>query len=331
MSNNVQVSIICTAYNHEKYIRQCLDGFVMQKDVTFEIIIHDDASTDKTAEIIREYEKKYPDIFKPIYQTENQYSKHIDLIKEHMIPLVTGKYVALCESDDYWTDPYKLKKQFDALESNPDCVMSAHKVNVIKEDGAEIGYTCPREDIQTSVLPLGYICTNYPNAKYIHTSSFFLKADNYKDFRLNPPRFRKVAPVGDIPTLLYFTSLGKAYYLNETMSHYRFMSLGSWSFRNQNDAEKEKRHREINIKMKNMFVEYCAFAKENNLSFSLGKIEQEIADLRLSEYWYCRENNDYASIFNEFTVKELKEFGLNTKALIRMKLHMMFPKMFKSK
>ena len=78
MKDDIMVSICCLAYNHEKYIRQCLDGFIMQKcDFKFEVIIHDDASTDHTADIIREYEKKYPDIIKPIYQTENQYSKGI--------------------------------------------------------------------------------------------------------------------------------------------------------------------------------------------------------------------------------------------------------------
>ena len=179
MSDSVQVSIICFAYNHEKYIRQCLDGFVMQKGVTFEIIIHDDASTDKTADIIREYESNYPNLFKPIYQSENQYSQHVSIQKEFMVPLVSGKYIAMCEGDDYWTDPYKLKKQYDALESNPYCVMCLHKTNVIKEDGSNIGYTCPRKDIQTAVLPEGYICKHYDNAKYIHTSSYFFNGTIY--------------------------------------------------------------------------------------------------------------------------------------------------------
>ena len=131
MEERVQVSIICLAYNHEKYIKHCLDGFVMQKGVTFEIIIHDDASTDKTADIIREYESNYPDLFKPVYQSENQFSKHIPFARKYLIPLVTGKYVALCEGDDYWTDPYKLRKQYDALENNPDSYMCLHRVDVV--------------------------------------------------------------------------------------------------------------------------------------------------------------------------------------------------------
>ena len=117
--SNIVVSIIFNTYNHEPYIRQCLEGFVMQKtDFAFEVLIHDDASTDKTADIIREYEAHYPDIIKPIYQTENQYSKKTGIMKTFQIPRVKGKYIALCEGDDYWIDPLKLQKQVDILEKD---------------------------------------------------------------------------------------------------------------------------------------------------------------------------------------------------------------------
>ena len=117
--SDIKVSICCLAYNHEPYIRQCLDGFVMQKcNFTFEVLIHDDASKDKTASIIREYEAKYPDIIKPIYQTVNQYSIGVSATKKHNFPRSKGKYIAICEGDDYWTDPLKLQKQVDFLEAN---------------------------------------------------------------------------------------------------------------------------------------------------------------------------------------------------------------------
>ena len=115
------VSICSITYNHEPYIRQCLDGFMMQKtNFPFEVIIHDDASTDKTADIIREYEAKYPDIVKPIYQKENQYSKGVEICGTYVYPKARGKYIAVCEGDDYWTDPYKLQKQVDFLEGHPE-------------------------------------------------------------------------------------------------------------------------------------------------------------------------------------------------------------------
>lgn len=102
----LMVSIRCLTYNHEKYIRDTLEGFVMQKtSFRFEAIVHDDASTDGTANIIREYAEKYPDIIKPIYETENQYSKHDGSLKRILDEHVVGKYVALCEGDGCWTDP----------------------------------------------------------------------------------------------------------------------------------------------------------------------------------------------------------------------------------
>lgn len=115
------VTIRCLVYNHEPYLRQCLDGFVMQKtNFPFEAIVHDDASTDRSAEIIREYAKKYPDIIKPIFETENQYSKRDGSIGRIMREHTKGKYVAICEGDDYWIDPLKLQKQVDFMENNPD-------------------------------------------------------------------------------------------------------------------------------------------------------------------------------------------------------------------
>lgn len=117
------VSIKCTVYNHEPFLRQCLDGFVMQQTTfPFEAIVHDDASTDGSAAIIREYAEKYPDIIKPIYETENRYHKGFNkIINAAMHP--DSKYIALCEGDDYWTDPHKLQLQVDFLESHPDYVL----------------------------------------------------------------------------------------------------------------------------------------------------------------------------------------------------------------
>ena len=119
----LMVTIRCLAYNHEPYIRQCLEGFVMQKtNFRFEAIVHDDASTDGTAAIIREYAEKYPDIIKPIFETENQYSKRDGSLRRIMNAHMHGKYIAMCEGDDYWIDPLKLQKQVDFLEEHPDYV-----------------------------------------------------------------------------------------------------------------------------------------------------------------------------------------------------------------
>lgn len=137
--NSPLVSIRCTAYNHEKYIRDTLEGFVMQKtNFKFEAIIHDDASTDNTAAIIREYAEKYPDIIKPIFETENQYSKHDGSLARIVNNACKGKYIALCEGDDYWIDPLKLQKQVDILEDNPNITMVYTNFSVVNELGIKI-------------------------------------------------------------------------------------------------------------------------------------------------------------------------------------------------
>ena len=129
------VSIRCLVYNHEPFLRQCLDGFVMQKtSFPFEAIVHDDASTDGSVAIIREYAEKYPDIIKPIYETENQYSKGTlsKIIINACHP--DAKYIAYCEGDDYWTDPDKLQLQVDFLETHPDYYMTCHAFKYYYQD-----------------------------------------------------------------------------------------------------------------------------------------------------------------------------------------------------
>lgn len=139
MNDEILVSIQCLVYNHEPYLRQCLDGFVMQKtNFRFEAIVHDDVSTDGSAAIIREYAEKYPDIIKPIYETENQYSKRDGSLFNIMNAACRGKYIAMCEGDDYWIDPLKLQKQVDFLEMHPDYTLSCHRYKIYNEETKEM-------------------------------------------------------------------------------------------------------------------------------------------------------------------------------------------------
>lgn len=118
--NEPLVSVVVITYNHEPYINECLDGIISQKtDFPIEILVNDDCSTDNTASIIKEYELKHPNLFRCIYQIENQYSKGVHPWSDILFPIAKGKYVALCEGDDYWIDPYKLQKQVDFMEANP--------------------------------------------------------------------------------------------------------------------------------------------------------------------------------------------------------------------
>ena len=130
------VSILCATFNQEKYIAQTIEGFLMQKaDFPIEIIIHDDASTDGTADIVRKYEAEHPDLIKGIYQTENQYSKKVPIWDKFIYPEAKGKYIAECEGDDYWTDPNKLQMQFNFLEGHEDYVAIGHNVRIVDDDG----------------------------------------------------------------------------------------------------------------------------------------------------------------------------------------------------
>jgi glycosyltransferase involved in cell wall biosynthesis len=137
-----KVSICCLTFNHAAYLEKCLQGFLMQQcNFTFEVLIHEDASTDETASILKKYEAKYPHIIKPIYQTENQFKKGISPTIRFNFPRCKGKYIAFCEGDDYWTDPYKLQKQVDFLESHPDY---------------SICWTHYKEEKENSLVPLSY-------------------------------------------------------------------------------------------------------------------------------------------------------------------------------
>ena len=129
------VSVICATYNHENYIREAIEGFLLQiTEFPFEVIIHDDASTDTTTSIVQEYAEKYPKIIRTIFQKVNQFSKGQKTVPT-VLPYARGKYIALCEGDDYWVDPYKLQKQLDFLENNKDYVICYHDTIVIDEAG----------------------------------------------------------------------------------------------------------------------------------------------------------------------------------------------------
>ena len=237
-NENIMVSVICLAFNHEKYIARALEGFVSQKtSFKYEVFVHDDASIDGTRSIIEEYAQNYPSIIKPIYQAENQYSKKVKITKTYISPLVNGKYIAYCEGDDYWTDCNKLQEQFDIMECHPECSMCTHTVQRVLEDGSDAKGchpSIPMKEGRLGIQAFLDIQSKYP----FQTSCFFIRKTFWLDFIMNPPEFRLVSKVGDEPMLLYMVSKGDIYYLNKMMSSYRTMSVGSWSARQRNDPQK---------------------------------------------------------------------------------------------
>lgn len=142
--NTPLVSICCVTYNHAPFIRQCLEGFLMQKEVEYEILIHDDCSTDGTTEIVKEYAAKYPNLIFPLYETENQFCKPgRESMDFYNYRRARGKYIAYCEGDDYWTDPLKLQKQVDFMENHPEYSLCYH--------GADV-HTCATNKWRKAVL-----------------------------------------------------------------------------------------------------------------------------------------------------------------------------------
>lgn len=219
----VKVSVYCMAFNHEKYIRNALDGFLNQKTTfDFEVLVHDDASTDGTAQIVMEYANAYPDIIKPIIQTENQYSKGINIFSTFVYPQMKGQYIAPCEADDYWCDENKLQEQVDFLDSHLDysaCVHNTIRQNCIT--GRKCLFNSSEEEHEISVEKV----LQEGGAEF-HTSSVMYR----KEFAILPKQFI-IKGVGDYPRAIYLAMCGRIYYIPKVMSVYRMYVSGSWSSR----------------------------------------------------------------------------------------------------
>lgn len=279
---DIKVSVYCLTYNHEKYIKKTLDGFVNQiTSFRFEVFVHDDASIDRTPDIIKEYANRYPNIIKPIFQRENQYSKGINITYTYIFPKMQGKYIASCEGDDYWNDPYKLQKQFIAMEAHPECSLSTHKVQCCNEDGTFNSRVLPayyyfikgnRVINEKELAKCYWVRGDYP----FHTSSYFYRK-KIIDIKLEYSR--------DIGTLRKCLTQGSVYYIDEPMSTWRIGTIGSWNSRikskgihgryelalNDNDAEDRfdqytnyKFHNFIDVGRLNKFIQFASYPEYRN-------------------------------------------------------------------
>ncbi len=283
MSETIMVSIFCNTYNHERYIKDALESFLKQKtNFNFEVLVHDDASTDRTADIIREYEKKYPELIKPIYQTENQYSKKQAIISKLQNSRVKGKYIAFCEGDDYWTDDLKLQKQYDAMEAHPEFDMCAHGAVVVGEDGKTIiGEICPKNN--NSVLTVEEVIKN--GGGYISTNSLFYRkilVDNIPEFRM----FMMI----DHTLQIQGSLRGGILYLSDKMSAYRKNAIGSWTVRNS-DSKSQILHIDrlcqmLEILDKNTDFKYhdAVYTIYNSKQFQKKILQHDFAALKKEPY-----------------------------------------------
>lgn len=220
--NSVKVSIICITYNQEKYLRRALDSMLSQvTNFSYEILLHDDVSTDGTVDILHEYEEKYPNIIRVIYESENQYSKGVDFVANMVKNVARGKYIALCEGDDFWIDDHKLQIQYEALESHLECDMCACWGSTVTEDGTE-----EVSDIQPKnhdcILPVEDVIKG--GGQYLVTAGLFYRRSMY-DVMLP---FEKVIPLDYAQQIKGALRYG-IYYINKKMAVYRRYAGGSWT------------------------------------------------------------------------------------------------------
>lgn len=213
------VVIRCITYNHEPYIKDALEGFLMQKtDFPFVAIVHDDASTDNTAGIVREYAEKYPDIIFPIFETKNQYSKRDGSLGEIMKTAqdATGaKYIAFCEGDDYWTDPLKLQKQVDFLESHPDYGISVTACTRHYQRLGKFSEYKVEGEITFNILLKG---------NCIHTPSVVVRKQLLNNYYSSGIKEEvKVTSMGDYQQWLWLSVNSKVYYLQDITTVYRVL------------------------------------------------------------------------------------------------------------
>lgn len=231
MDENVKVSIYCRTYNHKTYIQNALDGILMQEtDFPYKVIVFDDASTDGTSDIVKDYAERYPQIIQAFIMEENTWHSpdRAKVDSEFMQKYLTGKYIGYCEGDDFWIDPHKLQMQVDYMESHPDCVLYLHNAlwfNCI-DHTMKTGnpYSCKSEkDISAEELLMMYN-GHPPTASILHKREL-----------VSMPLFFRESSVGDYPLLLYALSCGNVHYNNRIMSVYRQMADGSYNNAMQTD------------------------------------------------------------------------------------------------
>ena len=307
MSDKIIVSVICTVYNHEKYLEKCLDGILKQKTTfNYEVLVHDDASTDGSAAILKKYVAKFPDIIVPIFQKKNVYSQGIN--PTHiMLKMARGKYIAICEGDDFWIDPDKLQKQVNFLEKHVDYSLCVHAAYYAHENGT---------------IDAKKVFKAYKMDRSVGTDEIL---DGWK-FATNSIVYRKSAredPIipfqmdcenGDFAMAVYLSLNGKVYYMKDIMSAYRVDSVGSLNW-------KWKRNTEQFVQSKKRFIEMLYRIDSYTQNNYHAIIEKNIRAMKFSVF--------YASgdLKNARTMKDLyNQLNILQKAKLFLQYH--FPRIY---
>ncbi len=229
--NQPEVTILCTTYNHAPYIEKTIESFLDQQTTfEFEIIVHDDASTDGTQEILKQYEKKHHGKIRVIYEEINQFNKlpRGGYFQGLMEPLAKGRYIALCEGDDYWIDEKKIQKQYDFLESQAKYVCCGGASLVVSSDNPTDAF----EKITCGTEPCDISSEDIISGKMFQTATVFYRKGLGEDYAAN---WNIPKIVGDFPWLLYLSLRGKVYYFSDFLAAYRVGGNGSYSSETNRD------------------------------------------------------------------------------------------------
>lgn len=301
--NEILVTIFCTSYNHEKYIARTLSSLINQKvDFKYEILIHDDASTDKTQEIIRSFVDKYPELFHAILQKENQWSKGINFMRDIVMPYAKGKYIAVCEGDDYWLDEYKLQKQVDYMENHPECTLCFTNAMIENVQNGKKRVFVPYLPKDKDYIKSGgdYDVLSIAKLSFLPYCTFlFPKSNLYK----MPESFFYNYYCGDRRSTLYFTSLGYAHFIDENTGCYNYGVEGSAMTRYKTKEQ--------------LAMEQLTFARlyQNIDEFTEHKYSEDFTCYivsYLSEVYYLQGNN---RLLNESDLKYLEgKISLSSRA-----------------
>ena len=310
----LMVTIRCITYNHEPYIRQCLEGFVMQEtNFRFEAIVHDDASTDGTAAIVREFAEKYPDIIKPIFETENQYSKHDGSLRRIMDEHTHGKYVAFCEGDDYWTDSLKLQKQVDYMERHPQYLMCYGKCRYYYEKNDMLSkYTYGGDSVTFEQL----LCGNT-----IPTLTVLYKKEIESRYQEEIIPCSKHWKMGDYPRWLYIAHKGKIGFMQDEFGVYRILQNSASHCLDEKKSEdfirgtfeiakfyaeyfKVPHLYDENYLLKALFSSAIQFGNRNKAKYLYRKIKKPSIKMRI-KYFIIQSNLLYNSLKNKLFYTQL--------------------------
>jgi len=292
------VSVLITSYNHEKYIQQAIEGCLMQQtSFPYEIIIHDDASTDKSAQIIREFAERYPEVIVPILQKENQYSKGVKIFPTVLIPQARGKYIAICEGDDYWTDPLKLEKQIAAMEKDPSISLCFTATRWEYVDGSKRSKVvrCSKKDRHFSSKDV-----IFRGAGFTDIVSTVVRKSIYN----NVSDWFNLSPVGDAALYLLSILKGTSYYLDDVTAAYRRGVENSWTTNVHKDKIYERNFLERLIRMKDAFDEYSGFRFHDDIQ------RRNNLDIMFLSFYYKDQRAFKEKYYDRFSSSEKFEYNL---------------------